>query len=429
MGELIEGRYVSDEESVILDALMADAKEEFGEDLNDSQTSVIRLFYLPVARRLAAAQNNIGLILDSAQIEHAEGAALDLLTALIGVPREEAKKSAGEVEISISSADTVDHNIPKGTQVSTNATDPVYFKTTEARTLDAGNTSVTSPIESLEGGADKNVGQNTIINFPEGQPFPGAEVTNPKVIDGGSKREEDTDLRDRAKDELSNGARATGPALISQTQTLEGVFDVTIFINDTPDQNGRGYGLPSHSFELVAATDGQDETLKQISQKLIETKSVGDVSVTGENGDSLDTNKSFVTADGEIQTDLPNGQKHPVGFSLSSSVYIWIDVDIKTDDNYEGNDAVRDAIVDYIGGLKSTGLEKDGKLSVGEDVIHSKVERQVMGVQGVYDINSVYIEKSSSPTSEANIDISTYQQAVTDATSGNQHITINTESV
>lgn len=429
MGEIIEGRYVSDEEVAILDALMADAKNEFGDDLNDSQRAVIRLFYLPVARRLAEAQKNIGLILDSAQIEHADDEALDLLTALIGVPREDAHKATGEVEVSISSADSVDHNVPKGTKVSTNATDPVVFETTEARTLTAGSTSVTSPIKALEGGADSNVGQNTIVNFPEGEPFPGADVTNPKSTDGGSDREEDDDLRDRAQDELANGARATGPALISQTLALDGVFDVTIIINDTPDTNGRGYGLPPHSFELVAATDGEDDTLKRISQRLIETKAVGDVSVTGENGDQLDTNKSFVTADGEIEAELPNDQTHPVGFSLSSSVYIWVDVDIKTTSEYEGDDVIRNSIVEYIGGIKTTGVEQDGELSVSDDVIHAQVERAVMDVDGVYDINSVYIGKSSSPTSESNISLATHEQAVTDATSGNQHITLSTTSV
>jgi uncharacterized phage protein gp47/JayE len=429
MGTIIDGRYVSDEEIAILDALMADAKNEFGDDLNDNQTAVIRLFYLPVARRLAEAQDNIGLVLDSSQIEHASDDALDLLTALIGVPRKEAEKATGDVDISLDSADTVDHNIPEGTEVSTNATDPIVFKTTDARTLPAGNTSVSVPIQAVEGGKKANVGQNAIVNFPSGKPFPGANVTNPSGTSGGEDREGDGDLRDRAEDELADGARATGPALVSQVLSLEGVFDVTIFINDTPSTNGRGHNLPPHSFEIVAATDGADSTFKDISQILMDTKAVGDVSVTGENGNSLDTSKSFVTADGEIQTDLPNGQTHPVGFSLSSSTYIWINADIQTTSDYKGDDAVRDSLVEYIGGVKTTGTEKDGELSVGDDVIHSHVERAIMDVDGVYDINSTYIDTSSSPSSTSNISIANHEQAVTDATSGNQHITLTTTSV
>jgi uncharacterized phage protein gp47/JayE len=429
MGEIIDGRFVSDQELAILDALMEDAKNQFGEDLNDSDEAVIRLFYLPVARRFAEAQNNIGLVLDSAQIEHATGTALDFLTALIGVPREDADKATGEVEVSIDSADSVDHIVPKGTTVSTNSSDPVVFETTDSRTLSAGNTSVTAPIRAVTGGSDSNVGQNTLVNFPDGVPFPGASVTNPTGTDGGSDTETDEDLRDRAQDELANGARATGPALISRTQALDGVFDVTIFINDTPEQNGRGYGLPAHSFELVLATDGEDDTLQRVAQRLIETKAVGDVSVTGNNGDQLDTSKSFVTANGEIETTLPNDQTHPVGFSLSSSVYTWVNVDIKVDDEYEGDDVVRNSIVEYIGGLKTTGLEQDGELSVSDDVIHAEVEAAVMEVDGVYDINAVTIGKDSSSTDESNISLATHEQAVTDATSGNQHISLTTTSV
>lgn len=429
MGEIIEGRFVSDQELAILDAMMADAKQELGENINDSQKAVIRLFYLPVARRLAEAQNNIGLVLDSAQLEHAEGQALDFLTALIGVFRDKAEKATGDVTISLEQTDTTDYLIPEGTQVSTNATNPVVFETTDARTIPAGDLSVSAPIKALEGGSDSNVGSNSIVNFPEGAPFPGASVTNPEGTTGGSKEEGDEDLRDRAQDELANGARATGPALVSQTLAIDGVFDVTIFINDTPDTNGRGYGLPPHSFEIVAATDGTQDTLEKVAQTLMDTKSVGDISVTGENGDLLDSSKDFVTADGEIMTDLPNEQTHPVGFSLSSSVYVWVDVDIKVNDLYEGDDVVRNSIVEYVGGIKTTGLEQDGKLSVSDDVIHAQVERAVMDVDGVYDINTVYIGKSSSPTGEANLSMASHEQAVTDASSGNQHITLNTDPV
>jgi len=415
MGEIVNGRYISDTESAVLDALMADAKEQLGEDLNDDEAAVIRMFYIPVAKRFVELQNDLGLILDSAQIEHAEGAALSLLTALIGVPRQEARTATGEVEITLDSPDTVAHNIPSGTTVATNSEDAVRFVVTDGRTLEAGTTEVTAPIEAEEGGVDSNVGSNTISVFPDGKPFPGASVINPQQTSGGTDAETDEELRSRAKQELANGARATGPALVSQTLSIDGVTDATILINDTPNDNGRGYGLPSHSFEIVATTDGTDATHKKLAQVLMETKSVGDISVTAENGDSLDTNKEFVTADGEIMTDLPNGQQHPVGFSLSSSLDIYVDIDIKTESGYAGDDAVRDAIVEYIGGFTSTGAEESGELGTGEEVVHASLEKAVMSVTGVYDINHVYAGTSSGPTSENNVSVANYEQAITDA--------------
>ena len=429
MGELVNGRYVSDDKSAIVDAMMADAKTYFGEDLNDSDEAVIRHFYLPVATRLLEIQRNLGLILDSAQIEHASGEALDMLTALIGVPREIAERATGNIQVSLESADTVDHTIPSGTEVATNALEPVVFQTTDARTLPQGNTSISVPIKAVNGGIKANVGQNTIINFPSGTPFPGAEVTNPVGTDGGTTEETDSSLRKRAQNELSDGSRATGPALITQTRSIDGVYDVTIFINDTKNENGRGNNLPPHSFELVAATDNEDSTLKSIAQTLMDTKAVGDLSVTNENGSGLDTSKSFVTANGEIQTVLPNEQTHPVGFSVSSTIEMYVDVDVQVTSNYQGDNAIRKSIVDYLGGINPDGTDQDGELSVGNDVIHSQIESAIVNVDGVYDIQVAYIGTSSSPTGTSNLTVGDFEQAITDATPGNQHISITTTQI
>jgi uncharacterized phage protein gp47/JayE len=429
MGEIINGRYISDTESAILDAMMTDAKDVLGDDINDDETAVIRLMYLPVARRFAEVQNNIGIVLDSSQIQHANGKALDFLTALIGVPRKSSQKATGKVQISISSADTVEHTIPKGTEVSTNSSDSIEFLTTESKTLSAGSTSLTVSVRAVEGGTDSNVGANSIVNFPSGSPFPGASVTNPNGTSDGIDREEDNSLRSRAEKELANGARASGPALVSQTSSIKGVYNVTIFINDTDASNGRGNGLPPHSFEIVAATDGGDDTHKEIAQTLMDTKAVGDISVTGQNGDILDTAKDHVTAEGEIYTNLPNDQEHPVGFSLSTTIDVYVDIDIQVTDEYRGDEYVRNEIVEYIGGTETNGSEKDGQLMVGEDVIHAKLKAAIFDVKGVYDINTVHIGKASNPTSTSNITIADFEQAIIEATSGNQHITMSTTLV
>lgn len=428
MGELIDGRYVSDEESAIVDAMMADAKTYFGEDLNDSDEAVIRYFYRPVAKRLLEVQRNLGLILDSSQIEHARGEALDMLTALIGVSRNPAKRSIGEIVISIESTDTVDHTIPRGTEVSTNGIDPVLFSTTSGATLSGGQTSVTIPVEAVNSGLNANVGQNTIVNFPSGTPFPGAQVTNPAGTEGGTQEENDADLRQRAKTGLSEGSRATASAIVTQTQSIDGVYNVSVFINDTGTLNGRGHNLPPHSFELVAATDGSEETLKLIAQRLMETKSIGDNSVTGKNGGVLDSGKSFVSAEGEIETILPNNQTHPVGFSVASTVEIYVDVDIEVTNNYKSDKFVKNSIIDYLGGTNSNGTNEDGKLGVGENIVHAQVERTILDVEGVYDINTVTIGKTDNPTQTTNLVIGDFEEPLTDATDA-QYLTVTTTQV
>lgn len=430
MGQFVDGRYISDREAAILDVMVEDAKNDWNTDLNDSDAAAIRMFYLPVARRLASAQDDLGLILDSSQISHADDDALDLLCALIGVVRDAAKKATGTVTYSLDSADTVDHNIPSGSVVATNDPEnPIRFVTTEAKTLSAGATSVDAPIKAEVGSSNGNVGSNSIVNFPDGEPFPGANVTNAVKTEGGADREDDNELRTRAQDELSSGARATAPALLSQTKSLDGVTDVSIFINDTSTENGRGHGLDPHSFELVVTCDGTDATLKRVSQTIMDTKAVGDPSQYGINGDALDDTKSFVVS-GEIETDLPNGQTHPVGYSLSQKVYIYVDVDVNVDaDTYEGSVALQDAIVDYIGGWRNSGFEQDGDIGTKDDVVHASVFSAVMSIEGVVDVNHVYVGKAADPTGTSNVAINDAEQAITDARDSASYLTVATTEV
>jgi len=146
------GRLVPDTYDEILSVLMDNAKDVFGEDLNDDDEAVIRLFYKPVARLLAESQSNLKTVLDSAQLEYAEGKALDLLTALIGVRRKSATKSVGSATFSRQTAASVDYTIPKGTKIQTDSIDPIKFETTETAILQAGTNDVSVPIQSVTTG-------------------------------------------------------------------------------------------------------------------------------------------------------------------------------------------------------------------------------------------------------------------------------------
>jgi len=50
-----DGIYLNDTQEQILDAMVADAKEYFGEDLKDDELAAIRLFYAPIAIQFAIA--------------------------------------------------------------------------------------------------------------------------------------------------------------------------------------------------------------------------------------------------------------------------------------------------------------------------------------------------------------------------------------
>lgn len=395
-----DGIYLSDSQEQVLDAMVADAVEYFGEDLKEDQLATIRTFYAPIAIQFANAQNDIGLVLQSAQIENAVGKQLDLLTTLIGVSRDPETFSSGQVTFSRSNSAGRDYTVPEGTEVQTDANDATKYETTETVVLSEGTTSVTAPIESLVGGVDSNAGSNTVTILPS--PPAGIEsVTNTSEITGGTDEETDESLRSRAQEELSTGSRASAQALIYGARALDGVKSVSIFINDTNSDNTGSGGLPDHSFELVVFGGNNQE----IGQMIFETKAAGDTSYAGSHGNEV-----------TVQGELPNGQTHSISFSKPNSVQIYIDVDLVKTDEYSGDNAVRNSIVEYVGGLTSGGNEDVGELLVGNDVLYGKVEYAIRDVDGVYDINSLTIGTSDSPTGTSDIAISDSDVATTDGT-------------
>lgn len=394
---LNDGRYDGDTAEDILDAMVADAKEYWGEDLHDDQLAIIRTFYRPIAIRLAETQADIGLVLDSAQIDHANGAALELLTALIGVRREEAQTATGEAQFSRDSSASQDYIIPSGTIVQTDSNDPVRFETTEAVTLTAGDTSVTTSIEAVEAGVQGNTGANTITIMPDG--VTGIDsVTNPAATDGGENAETDDELRERAKRELAEGSRSSAPALINSVRALDGVTSVSIFIN-----NGNLNQIPNKTddgFELVVAGGNDGE----IGQEIRDSMAAGDTSHYGQSG-------TGITAD----ANLGNGQSLTTGFSRPTEVQIYVDMSLEVTDNFGGEDEVRDSIVSYIGGLYTSGQEATG-LNVGEDVIYGEIEYFIRDVEGVHDVTDLQVDTSSSPAGTSNITIANSEVATADGT-------------
>jgi uncharacterized phage protein gp47/JayE len=395
-----DGIYLSDTQEQILDAMVADAKEYFGEDLKEDELATIRLFYTPIAIQFSQVQDDIGLVLQSAQIDNAEGKQLDLLTSLIGVSRDPATVATGDVEFSRSDTATKDYTIPSGTVVQTDANEVTKYQTTETVTLASGSTSAIAPIESEEVGVSTNAGANTVTVLPS--PPAGIEsVTNPSSITGGTQEETNDALRARAKEELATGSRASAPALIYGARALDGVKSVSIFINDTNSDNTGSGGLPDHSFELVVLGGNKQE----IAQMIFDTKAAGDTSWGGSNGNAVTGT-----------ADLPNGQQFDITYSAPNPVKIYVDVDLKILDTFDGEAAVRDSIVSYIGGLTSGGNENTGEILVGDDALYGQIEYAIRDVDGVYDVNSLTVGTSDDPTGTSDITISDSDVATTDGT-------------
>lgn len=401
-----DGRFVPDSTDELLQVLMDNARSVFGEDLNDDEEAVIRIFYTPVARMLADLQNDLRTVLNSAQLDYAEGLALDLLTALIGVRRNPAKKATGEATFSRQTAASVDYTIPRGTVIQTDSVDPIRFVTTEVSTLPAGQTSVSGvPIEAVVAGVNANIGANTLRVMTD-PPTGVEEVTNPAQTDGGRNVENDDELRERAKDELSVGIRGTARAIRNRLLKMEDVNSVSLFINDGESTDADG--IPPHHTECVVE-GGLDQ---EVGQTIFDTKGAADGTHGGAHGAPV-----------TVQAEIGNGQTHAVSFSRPNVVQIYIDMELETNSAYQGDDDVRNAIVRYIGGTATTGNSNNGELRTGDDVIYTKILSAILSVSGIEDVPTLQIGTTATPSSTSNLPMNDTQIATADAIDGSITIT------
>lgn len=416
MAGIVEGRYQTDENvEVILNRMVEWATEYFGQSLTDDELSAIKSFYRPVARQHLLMQQQIGMVLNSSQIDHAEGKALDYLCALLNIVREEANYATGEVVFSRSDTASTDYLIPAGTIVQTNGENTIKFETTEQKSLLSGNSSVTIPVKAIEGGLESNVAANTVVTF-ETKPGGIESVNNPSPIDGGTLRETDDELRKRAKEQLANGSGATAASLLSAVEKVdEDIRSVSIEINDTSNDNTGSGGLPDHSFELIV--EAPSELYDDVAEAIFNTKAAGDNDYGGVYG-------TKITRDVE----LPNGQTQETVFSAPVEKQIYVDVALEVKEAYAGEEAVIEQIVDYIGGYYASGDPEPGDLRAGDDVLFGEVEYAIRSTDAVYDVTSLEVGLSADPTGTSNISIATNEIGVFEGNVSDR-ITINTTQV
>lgn len=578
-----DGRPEPDNASEILERMFNVAEDAFGRELDKQSAVVLRSYYRPIAEVAAEQQEDIADVVSANQIDYAEGGALDLLASLIGVSRKEDRAATGFAQFSRDSQTTRDYNIPSGTGIQTDASDPVVFETTEQRTLslyddfedndiaeytgdtgdfqtqggtvldgsyalegtagtseivntdensnrgsvmhswtriDSGLRSLTLfgvqdqsnwygvgvdeannelrfyisdsgtvnqidstavtvpssewlevviewqynsnfkfvlkdsgggelavlnssdsqgrwnsggvgfrrdsgtgsvywdtysestvgvPVEATETGQETNVGQNTVVVLRD-DPVGIHSVTNWIATSGGRDKEEDDQYRERAKLELNEGMSASQPALVSAIRSVseEDIRSVNIIENDssTTDADGR----PANSFEPVV--DSTTTLYDGIAEAIAFKKAAGSQSVGGYAGSSITRTVEY-----------PNGQTKDISFSEPTPVQIYVDCSLDKTAEYEGDVAVANSIVEYIGGTLAGGGEIQGQLGVSDNVIYNAVLDKIMDVDGVYDVTNLDIGTSADPTGMSNISIGSSETAFGDATDSSLDIT------
>jgi uncharacterized phage protein gp47/JayE len=289
---------------------------------------------------------------------------------------------------------------------------------------------VSANIRAIEGGADGNVGSNSVQQmvsppsgidrstnlYPTGDPS--YENRDQQSFLVGREEETDSELRSRATDAVTGGGDATHDALVSElTNNVEGVSSVTVYENKTSNDNTGSGGLPPTSFEAVVY-GGTDDA---VGEAIFRKKAITARDYGGANG--VETTETVVAES--------NGQSREITWSRPNKVDVSMSLDLIIDDAYVGDDAIRDQITEYIGGELSNTSTTIG-LGVGEDVRIDKLREIVVedgnGVVGFdKSIDSSPIETTPSFTTLDGlevIDIGESEVAQTNATDAT--ITINT---
>jgi uncharacterized phage protein gp47/JayE len=404
---IVNGRFVSDSVDDVLDVLVSNFETNIGDTLSDGQTSLLRTLYTPVAEQLVLLQNDVGLVLDSSQIEYAEGDALGLLTALIGVSRDAGSRATGLATFTRETAATVDYVVPIGTRIMNDSSSPVIFETTEKSTMTAGNQDVVCPIRSVEIGGATNVKASTLTVLVSS--VPGIEgVYNHIETAGGSDEEDDETLRERAARSVGQGKSATPASIVRAVEDVAGSEKVDIAVNSSSQDNSGTGGLPDHSFEIIASGNYSDG---DVAQAILDTMAAGANPYGGANG-------TLRTA----TATLPSGTSFNVSFSSPTATTVYVTADVTTTESYLGDGAVEDAIVRYLGGTLNDGQAVSGRVEMGSDVLYGEVEYAIRSVEGVYDVTNLKIGLSDPPNNTTNISLAPGLVPSSDATSN--HLTI-----
>lgn len=382
---------------------------------------------------------------DEVRLERISGGTVDSTIDTVSVTINAAEYYEAEIDWNITDAIGVTVKDANENDLATlGGTDGTYqVGFTGFKSLDAVGTkqfdfyttsSVSANIRAQEGGVEGNVGANSLTSVPS--PPAGVQtVTNlyptgdPSYEDRngdqfrvGQNEETDDELRNRALESASGGGSATHDAIVGNIiNGVEEATSVTLFENKTDIDNTGTGGLPPHSFETVVF-GGSDQ---DVAEAIFEKKAITSRDYSGVNGVSVT----------ETVVSSANDQQRQIEFSRPTPVDIDMSLDLVINKNYIGDDALKNRIVNYIGGTRVGGDSTVG-LGVAEDVIIDVIRDIVVGSDdtGVVafdnSVDSTPIE--TTPTSTVIdgievIDIGPSEVAKTDAT--DTSITLNTREI
>ena len=361
----------------IVSDMKSKARNLFGSDINLAINSplgiLIQLFSWPMSLLWFALEK----VYNAAYINTSTGQDLDNLAKNIGITRIMAAKASGEIEF-VGDDGTI---IPGGFLVETDSNPPIQFKTTEEVIIDNG--SATVEIVAVEAGSSGNVSGDTITEIVN--PISGLdEANNPNPTAGGRNKESDTEFRERYKDSLDRPGGSTANSI--RANVLEETEATACVVLENTSMEESEEGLAPKSFETIVL-GGEDE---EIATAIFDKKPAG-MEAYGE--------ESFAITDDA-------GLEKIVAYSLAAQKDIYVEAEIKVDENYpaDGEEQIKDAVVEYIGGVTTEGDSMRG-LSIYNDVIRARLISQMYTVDGVIDVIKMELGVDGEVYAPENIEI------------------------
>lgn len=356
------------------------AKRVFGVNIDVSETSflgkLIRNYSWDEATLWELAED----VYNSAFVNSSDGQDLDNVGMYLTITRRPAQPSSGIITVYGDDGAVV----PRGFRVGTKT--GKVFETIEEKTIVEGKAEI--KIKSIARGKDTDVLAGSIVKILN--PIVGVNrVINDKDTSGGLDTETDQEFRERYKKSYSKAGGSTVPALTSALLDIDSVIDAEVVENTTMEVKN---GIPPKSFECFVFGGKEDEIIEAIFRN----KSAG------------------IEAYGKTVKDVTDkkGRTHKIGFTKAESMNIYVKVKLKREDEYAGDEAVKRAVLNYIGGMDKDGISYKG-LKLGEEVSYARVVGAVMSVKGVKDAE-ITISKDNGSYDTNNIKISGNSIARTD---------------
>lgn len=365
--------------------------------LNTSPQSVIGKQNGIMSTKLRELWELIGAVYNARRSGGASFATLDELCAITGTARAPATKGSVRLQLSVAAGQTV----PAGSIARVNGQPSNRWVTTQAAVNSTGGTlSIEVPAEAETAGVFvANAGTITVIATPVSGWL---GVNNSHDANPGTAEDTDPQLRVRREVELSQPGTATVEAIRADLLALRlGPSLQCPFTSVVVEENTSAYPdalrRPPHTVEVIIevapwmfALPPADLTVAvtAIARQFWLSKPAG-IDYTG---------NDFLP----VEHVDSKGVSHRIAMSEPADVDIFVNVVVSVDPaQFGGNDALKDAIAAWAATT----------LTMGDDVIRSRLSCAIVDVPGVIDVVALTIGRSLLTLRDQNVQIGPREKA------------------